>query len=396
MLSCFLLATIPFILFDKVHMPVLAAIELAVFPLLLLANRGYRPHLWIFILSLPVFFTAGEVYFRLRYLGPDGLSFTRYRPAGYGHPLSMFEYDEGTYTGLKPHSSLVFRGNRLTINSAGFRGRDFTAEKPDGVYRIVLAGASVTFGTGLADDDVMTSLLERKLNAAGLPKRVEFINLSIGGNRFGEMLDTLRAVGATCRPDLVMFLANETLIPLNDMVIRPRKVHKVDVPIASLVMNRRYNFFGNALFFSRLIEDFRSGRLGVAPDEDAGKAQRHEGNKRELNLQLAIGELKELRAKTGAAVALYLIKPLFNLQDPTDRIAYRDRLLHLARENGFYCFDTYQADYSGYKPLDLMVYPGDKHPNEIAHRLYAESIYPGLLAAIREQLNPARSGPGTE
>jgi len=55
---------------------------------------------------------------------------------------------------------------RYTIhsNSLGFRGREYTKEKPKGTFRIIALGSYHTFGHGVNDDETYESRLENNLN----------------------------------------------------------------------------------------------------------------------------------------------------------------------------------------------------------------------------------------
>ena len=46
------------------------------------------------------------------------------------------------------------QSNSVTINSLGFRGDEFSSEKPDNVYRIFMLGGSTMFGHGATSDKI--------------------------------------------------------------------------------------------------------------------------------------------------------------------------------------------------------------------------------------------------
>jgi hypothetical protein len=323
----------------------------------------------------------GEVYFRLHYFGRDGLSLDRYRPADYGHPWSNFEYDESTYTGLKPDSILYFRGRPFEVNSQGFRGKSYPFEKGTNVCRIVMAGASATIGTGLALDDILPSILEQRLNQAGLPCRVEVINLSIGGSQFGEMLHVLRHVGLRYHPDILMFLANESILPAGELKIQPRKVHRVNKSSLQLFTSGKYDFFASRFFFANLITAFRAGEIGGAMDRPSLLQATDYTVRKDKNLDATLKELEDMRAS--GRVLLYLLRPITDLKNPDYGIAYRNKIKRLAAAFRMEVADTYSVDYDSYNEFDLILYPGDKHPSAMAQRIYADSIYPVLLKMIQ-------------
>lgn len=119
---------------------------------------------------------------------------------------------------IVPHPYLAYAGRpdfRLKLdaprplevahNSLGFNGPETTWEKPDGVYRIVCLGGSSTYGIG--PSSTFTNwpvLLEQQLNAAGLAKRVEVVNLGLQGYSTFESQVNLALRGVELRPDLVL------------------------------------------------------------------------------------------------------------------------------------------------------------------------------------------------
>ncbi|TMA43192.1 MAG: SGNH/GDSL hydrolase family protein [Deltaproteobacteria bacterium] len=92
----------------------------------------------------------------------------------------------------------------IRINNHGFRGPDFSTEKPPDVLRVLTLGASSTFGFGNRDDETYPHLLEEILNrrAAGTA-RFEVINFAIPHATTTEIVSMFRAEGVELRPDFV-------------------------------------------------------------------------------------------------------------------------------------------------------------------------------------------------
>lgn len=97
-------------------------------------------------------------------------------------------------------------GNRFTvsINAHGFRGADWSVQKPAGVLRVVTLGASSTFGYYDRDDETYPALLERKLNSAGTG-RFEVLNLGIPHLTSSEILELFFREALPLEPDVVTF-----------------------------------------------------------------------------------------------------------------------------------------------------------------------------------------------
>lgn len=149
---------------------------------------------------------VGELFTRIKYFGPDGLSFSKFRPAGYAHPLSFFEYSNKTYTGLKPNSVVMFKGVEFRVNSSGFRGENYTLIKPKNAYRIALIGASASMGAGVKEEERFSAVIEKELSRHFSHKKIEVLNFSIGGSKWPNMLHLFENVALNYDPDCVMIL----------------------------------------------------------------------------------------------------------------------------------------------------------------------------------------------
>ncbi len=66
--------------------------------------------------------------------------------------------------------------NIVYINSEGFRGSEFTKEKPENTIRIFTMGGSTTFGAGVLDHQTFPFQLQKLFDNANLDFKVEVIN----------------------------------------------------------------------------------------------------------------------------------------------------------------------------------------------------------------------------
>lgn len=94
----------------------------------------------------------------------------------------------------------------INTNSAGMRGtREYQLRKPEDVYRVLVLGDSFAFGFGVEDEEVVSAVLEDKLNqSAGKGQRFEVLNLSVSGFGQAEELLTYRHAGRQYDPDAVV------------------------------------------------------------------------------------------------------------------------------------------------------------------------------------------------
>jgi lysophospholipase L1-like esterase len=97
--------------------------------------------------------------------------------------------------------------NNIHINKWGYRGPDFTFDKGDDVFRIIIFGGSFVWGTGaIYDEETIAGHLQRMLNENYKEKKFEVIN----GGETGYVLTQERILfveeGIFFSPDLVIFL----------------------------------------------------------------------------------------------------------------------------------------------------------------------------------------------
>jgi uncharacterized protein YjbI with pentapeptide repeats/lysophospholipase L1-like esterase len=66
-----------------------------------------------------------------------------------------------------------------TLNSEGFRGQEFSKNKPDNTFRVITVGGSTTFSVGVLDENAWPRILEKKLQNLSIGKNIEVINAGI-------------------------------------------------------------------------------------------------------------------------------------------------------------------------------------------------------------------------
>jgi hypothetical protein len=142
---------------------------------------------------------------------------------------TFVDHETGRYSKYQPHQ---YKRNRdeyghlsdISINNLGFRGVDISVQKAPDTYRVVVLGASSTFGYRNRDDETYPHYLEQILNERltkrrhGQPKycggvtSFEVLNLGIPHLNTANIHSLLVAEGLALDPDLVTFYegANET------------------------------------------------------------------------------------------------------------------------------------------------------------------------------------------
>jgi lysophospholipase L1-like esterase len=161
------------------------------------ARPGLGKRLLITALVTFAILAAGEVSLRLW-------------AYNYRHPHHRFDARLGMIR-LNPGNHDYGRLGIIRVNSLGYRGREFTREKPPGVFRIVMLGDSVTFGVPGDDCDYPAALQSLFDRNGG--RRVEVINAAVEGYNSRDALQLLQAELLGYSPDLVT-----ALIGWNDLI----------------------------------------------------------------------------------------------------------------------------------------------------------------------------------
>ena len=89
------------------------------------------------------------------------------------------------------------------INSLGYRGAEFTPDKPAGTLRIIIYGGSQVFNLQAGRGEDWPHLVGERLRQQGL-EQVEVINAGIPGNASYDSFGRLFAEGHLFRPDIIV------------------------------------------------------------------------------------------------------------------------------------------------------------------------------------------------
>lgn len=294
------------------------------------------------LLSLALFVALGEGV--TRFLNRNGgvydVETFRYarlltRPAPEVHHLQV------------PGAAAMLQGVEVRINARGLRDRDFDAQAPAGVKRLLLMGDSVTFGWGVAQDRTYAKVCEQELAKTG---KYELINAAVVNHTTARMLAFYRQELHTYGAPVVLLAffinnANESADP----GIRAYLDTPLEFPV---------------FLYSRLRRVTARG-----PDFDTMHRQLYaaENPLYKAFSERLTGFIAELK-KAGKQVivvnvpdAAHLDEPKYRYQDITDTV------LGLARTAGAQTIDLYPA-VKGMPARDIVNSAEDRHPNAEGHR----------------------------
>jgi len=116
-----------------------------------------------------------------------------------------FLYIPDPFTGynLMPGASVNHPTLKLNINSLGLRNKEFTAKKPEGVFRIIVLGGSEAYGHGLNDGETWSDQLGLLFDKSH-PGKVEVINAAVDGFSSFQALISFSTRLLDFNPDLIL------------------------------------------------------------------------------------------------------------------------------------------------------------------------------------------------
>jgi GDSL-like lipase/acylhydrolase family protein len=156
------------------------------------APRPNRAREWALAVAsaLSVVLAAGATEVALRAARPSFLRRSRVE-----HP---HVYSETYGWALRPSTRYVGRGGEtITVNDRGHRGAVHPGAPTPGATRVVMLGDSITFGTGVGDEDTFSNRLD------ALPE-IEVVNLGVDGYGTDQALIRLEREGLAYHPQVVI------------------------------------------------------------------------------------------------------------------------------------------------------------------------------------------------
>ena len=135
----------------------------------------------------------------------------------------------------KPNSRTSVADIDYTINSLGFRDREFDIKKPKGQYRILCVGDSFTFGEGVKAQEAYPKVLETMLQTKY--KNVEVINTGVMGYNTVDEYLYIRNKLLFLNADLIIlgfFIGNDPedpTLPFNQKMVVPESARIGETPL---------------------------------------------------------------------------------------------------------------------------------------------------------------------
>jgi len=252
-----------------------------------------------------------------------------------------------------------------TLNSLGYRDREWSPAKPAGVRRIAFVGDSFTYGWGIERvEDRFTERVQAAFEGSR-PGTAEVLNASKPGWGSGAQLFAIRDLIATYAVDEIVlgYVANdiEPLLPVTgsfDPTLPPDPTF-FDPDRSCLV-----DFLYRTLWVPRLaaVRGYQDWLAGGFADADTWAAHQ--------------GQLLDIIAacrQHDVALRVILLPFIRTSGEVFDASAIHYRVRRFFEAEGVPVLDLLPA-IEERAPADLVVNRRDAHPNALAHQLFANAI----------------------
>lgn len=260
----------------------------------------------------------------------------------------------------RPLTSGFYMGAPVSINSAGYRDREYPLLKPAGGVRVMMLGDSLTFGWGVKVEDTFADQLEKILNKGAIVGEFEVINAGVGNYNTSMEVTAFMRNGYKFNPDIVVLNYF-----INDAEPTPKRAKSsfTEYSYAAVMLwgaldtvSRMY--FGKA--------DWKSYYSGLYGDAQPGWKQSKE----------AIAQLADYCKRKGIKLLLVNLPELHELSSyPFENV--NSKVEEVAGQLGV-PYDDMLPVVQAEPPQTLWVSPTDAHPNAKADAIIAAEIASAL------------------
>jgi hypothetical protein len=250
------------------------------------------------------------------------------------------------------------------------RDRDYSLERPPGVYRIALLGPSTAMGSGVAADESFEALVEERLNrdlAQDGSTAFEVLNFGVAGYSPLHMLYQLERKVYAFGPQMAIFLGHVS--DLGETSRRwARMVRAGTVPPDP--------------FYDDLLQ-----RSGLTPEAGPNEARRR---LKPFEAELLGWVYRQFvtRCRERGITPVYVFMQKVTDPGQTWSALERRQILDLAAGAGFPVLDL-SGVFHNRGGENLWIAENDAHPNALGSRLVADKLY-ALLLEKREELGLGR------
>jgi len=277
-------------------------------------------------------------------------------------------------------------GHEIVNNRYGFREEDFDVPKPEGLFRIMILGDSLTWGAGLAPRDRYTDRLEEMLSRAVPGQPVEVINFGYQGGPTVRECDLLEDLHQEVDPDLIVvgFCLND---PQPRSMNYSRERERLD-DLYSLIAGLRH--VGLKKTYSFVINSINNVFVNIEaiPSWEEALDRAYQADSREWKeFERALGDIRRIsdQRKLSPPVLILLVQGMArDNPHPPFMPEWFAKAGAAAARMGFVVVDPTSRFLAELTMKDLPVNPLDGHPSAVCNRIYADQLFEKVLPLVQE------------
>ncbi len=283
------------------------------------------------------------------------------------------------------------------VGPDGLRGAPVQVPKPEGVFRVLVLGDSVSYGPLVAEGSRFTEILEDHLAGQAEGLKIEVVNAGVSGYTTYNEVQLFRRLGPELQPDLVLlaFVMNDVANPRLHWGYTRRAIRRIPPEaIPNPAYDRKKNRLWRNLHLFRIIQRRARAILPAAPAGDAWPTRITGEDSLSIEVLLdpdssewswlrgQLEQLHDLVVAGGGHLALVVLPLAYQLEEG---YPYRPQALMMdyCRERGLRCLDLLPS-FSAGKAEELFL--GERsgywdvwHLTEEGHELTAAELAAFLL-----------------
>lgn len=282
----------------------------------------------------------------------------------------------------------------IKINGRGLRDQPNSYQRQEGVYRIVVLGDSFTWGFGVEQEQIFTEVIEKSQD------NLKVINMGVSGYSTDQEYLFLKEEGLKYNPQLILLMFFENDIYENTLAINyfiyPKPKFSIvngqlvltNRPLPQVSPLRKVHYFLRTHLITydslvRVLEYNPAKPIKFSRELASGIMLWLSGKEKENPFELTWAILSEIRALSEASGAqLVVVKIATHDQALEFDKTEPDELAEYCRTQNIPFLDLAAPfqDYLGSHSEQSLQLPNDRHWNENAHKLAAETINSYLRA----------------
>lgn len=281
----------------------------------------------------------------------------------------MFELGRKNVRGT--HKGVLFR-----TNSQRIRGPEYPRQVGDEVFRIAIAGDSVTMGEGVEESLAYPARLAERIASLTPGRRIEVINVGLSGSNTNFAMDRLEAASEFYDPDLIIYG-----FTINDIEGPHYKAPTRKTEELRELQSNRF-FTDSPLIAIRLIWWF------LVASEVPGSGQRNwyaeelihnyfENDSAIEDWERGLDRFQRLARERGICAQVLIHTHLNELDGEHPYRSIYDLVQAESEERGLPVTPTFDI-FAGADPLALRLNFIDPHPNPEGHAMLADALAEGL------------------